>query len=130
MVCRASSNRDADTKVLGHQIGLPLLVLLREAQLGARDGDLGLHRTVARAHCRQIGTHLGQLGLGPGHRHLEGRRIDAEQNLAGGHGLILLDQHLLDRAGDLGADGHLVGLHVGVVGFDVAAAPEVQGGAH
>ena len=75
---------------------------LLDVELGLLAGDRGLRRRHVR--------------LGLVERDLEVAVVDPRQHLAGRDALIVLDQHLMQIAGDLRRDGGAVGLHIGVVG--------------
>ncbi len=113
-------------EVPGDEVGLALLVPFREGVLRARESDLGLLFAIARLECKQVRACLCELRFRLGDRDLIRRRIDAKQHLARTHGLVLLHEHGLDGAGDVGADRHHVRLHVGVVRLDEASALQVE----
>ena len=62
-------------------------------------------------------------------RNAIGLVIQAEQQLARLHGVVLADFHSEDLAGNLRGDCDLVGLHVGVLAGDVTLALDVEIGA-
>ncbi len=61
-------------------------------------------------------------GFRLGERQLVGRRIEAEQHVAGGNGRMIVDPHLDDAAGNFAGDLGDIGLDERVLGRDVAAA--------
>ncbi|MNH02907.1 hypothetical protein D3C79_621550 [compost metagenome] len=113
--------------MLGHQIRLPTLLLEGIGIAGAGHGDLGLLTAIAGLQRHQIGARLGEFGLGLGHGDLERLGIQLEYRLAGLDLLVLVDEHLGHPTQHLGTDGHLVRLHIGVVGLDIASALQVDG---
>ena len=100
-----------------------LLLVLRELQ-----------RRLSRRHLRRglvdlrqlqgyLGVLVGDIGLRLGDGGLALRQsrpvvalVDPHQHLAGRDGLVVGDLERRHIAADLGADGHIVGLQVGVVG--------------
>ena len=64
----------------------------------------------------------GERRLGTGKGDAVGRRIDAEEELALGDGVVLARRDLDDAAGDVGGDGDLVLLDIGIVGRGGAPA--------
>ncbi len=114
-------------EVFGHQIRLAMLLLQGIGMAGACHDDLRLLAAITGLQRHQIGAHLGELRLGLGYRHLEGLGIQLEQRLTGLDLLVLIHIDLGHPAQHLGTDGHLVRLHIGVVGLDITATQHVDG---
>ena len=126
---------------LSGQIGVALVLLRGEGHRGLVDIDGGLRGVDHRLLDLELGLLAGDRG--PGRRHIrpglverdpEVAVVDPGQHLAGCDALIVLDQHLLQIAGDLWRDGGVVGLHIGVVGrhqilADGPVVPAIPGGA-
>ena len=117
------------TPAIGRQRGVAPIVLLGESRLGLIDGDgracavdqrvLGVQR---RPPVGDPGRGSGDAGLRLRQRDVEVAVVDARQHLAGFDRLIVVDQHRAQVAGDLGGDGRVVRLHIGVVGGNLEAA--------
>ena len=123
---RASSKREAETKLRATRSACRFLVAQGEGVPCLRLRDFGLLLAVACLHRGEVGAHLSEFRVGLADGDLEGRRVDAQQRLAGGDDLVLLHQYVADDAGDVGGDGNLVGLDVGVLGLDVTTAAQVD----
>jgi hypothetical protein len=67
-----------------------------------------------------------ELCISLGQRHPEGLGIDGEEHVAGLDLGMVADVHLVHAAGDLGGNLGNVGLDIGVLGRDVAPAPEPE----
>jgi len=77
---------------------------LLNPELGLLADDRGLRRC-------DIGPRLIE-------RHLEVALVDPGQHLSSGDTLVVADQHFAQVAGNLGSDGGVVSLYIGVVGRD------------
>ncbi|VTQ40743.1 Uncharacterised protein [Pseudomonas aeruginosa] len=71
----------------------------------------------------QVGLGIGQVGLGTEHVGFGGGQggaevavVEAGEQLAGLDRLVVLDQNVLDEAGDFRRDQGEIGVHIGVVG--------------
>ncbi|MNF81063.1 hypothetical protein D3C84_633220 [compost metagenome] len=113
--------------MLGHQIRLATLLLQGIGMARAGHVYLRLLTAIAGLQRHQIGAHLGEFGLGLGHGDPEGLGVQLEQRLTGLDLLVFGDEHLGHPAQHLGTDGHLVRLHIGIVGLHIASAVEVNG---
>ncbi len=124
----------------GSEIGGRQLALAREVEGGAiRFGrgavDLGLGGGDARgllgdllAQRVDVGRSGGGRGIGGIGSGLVGRIVDAQQDVARAHHLVVGHRHRGDRAFHLGADRGDVGLDIGVVGRDQVAGQEQPSG--
>ncbi len=110
------------------QVGVADALLLGEHHGGLIGGDQGA-RLIDR-HCLLLDLLPQIVDIGPGggdigacliERGAVVAVVDAGHHLAGVHLLVVLDQHLVEVARDLGADEHGVRRHVGVVGLDLEA---------
>ena len=88
---------------------------------------LGHRLLVGGAELLDLEPGAGQRRLGAGKRDAVGLGIDAEQELAGRHRVVLAGRDIDDASRDVGGDRHLVLLDIGVVGRGIAAAgqPEI-----
>jgi len=81
---------------------------------------------VAGFHRQQLEARSVELGGGFVDGDPERPVVDAEQHVAGVHGLVVVHIHLGDAAGDVAADRRLRDLNIGIVGGFVAAAGDVS----
>jgi hypothetical protein len=89
-------------------------------------GDLPLALAIMGAEPVDALAHAGELGLGGGERDPVGLGIDFEEKLAGLDDLVVGDENADDTPIDDRADVDDVGLHIGVLGGDVAPAVDVH----
>ena len=94
-----------------------------EDQLGLLGADLGPRLFDQRLLALQVGLGIGQVGLGTEHVGFGGGQggaevavVEAGEQLAGLDRLVVLDQNVLDEAGDFRRDQGEIGVHIGVVG--------------
>jgi hypothetical protein len=112
---------DQVTVTLGLAAGI---VELRPGRgdLGIVGGKPALLLNDLRLDITQVGVGRGQLRFALGQLGPVIAVIDADQNLARRHLLIIVDRDLGDITGDLGADGDGIGLEIGIIGgFEIAA---------
>ena len=111
-------------EVLRQQLGLALLVLSAKAcRACATAISARLPAWLALSAASSVRT-CASLACAFAYAASELGRIEPEQQLAGRHRLVVIDQHLGHAARDLGADRDAVGLDIGVVGLDIAPAAE------
>ncbi len=105
-------------------LALVVLLLVGEIALGKRQArDL---LVVERADRPDFLDGGGKLRFGAGERDAQRLGVDAEQQRAALDHLVGIDKDLDDAPRDIGADDDLVGLDVGVIGRNEAAAREVE----
>lgn len=99
------------------------LLVTGEDQLGLLGADLGPRLFDQRLLALQVGLGIGQVGLGTEHVGFGGGQggaevavVEAGEQLAGLDRLVVLDQNVLDEAGDFRRDQGEIGVHIGVVG--------------
>jgi hypothetical protein len=135
---------DGDDPLVGHhQVALGVVVLglgddalleelLLALELAAVELDvvlnqpvLGLLLLVGSAQRRNLVAGGIEVGLGAGDGDEEGLAVEAEEKLAGLEAVVLVDGDIDDAPRDVGADGDLVGLDVGVLGGGVAGRDRI-----
>ena len=99
------------------------LLVTGEDQLGLLGADLGPRLFDQRLLALQVGLGIGEVGLGTEHVGFGGGQggaevavVEAGEQLAGLDRLVVLDQNVLDEAGDFRRDQGEIGVHIGVVG--------------
>ena len=88
-------------------------------------GDIAQHALVVRFIESIVSADLRQIGLGVVERDLELARIEPVEHLPGVDVLVVVYRDVLDDAGDVGRNGDLLGVDIGVVGRHHLAAGDV-----
>ena len=114
---------------LGEQVLLALQDLRLEVVVVLGRLQCGQRLLVGGAVLGDLEARRGQRRIGLVERDLEGLRIDAEEEIAGGNRLVLLGIDLGDPSGHVGIDGHAILLDIGIVGRHVASAGQPEIGA-
>ena len=107
----------------------PDLAVVRHARISdvvLREFDFGERLTVLQFHRGDVLRGLRERRVGAIERERVRRVVEAEQQLTAFDVIVFLDRDFDDLAGDFGGDDRFVGLHVRVVGVDVAARVQIR----